>query len=61
MADKMKLIAYLSGGYPTMDKSAEMAKLYVTGGCDAIEFSAPESPYGGRLYRGKDGGGQAAV
>ena len=41
MADKLKLIAYLSGGYPTMDKSVEMAKLYVAGGCDAIEWNFP--------------------
>lgn len=42
----MKLICYLSGGYPTMDKSVEMAMAYVDGGCDAIEWNfPPENPY----------------
>ena len=46
MADTMKLIAYLSGGYPTMDKSVAMAELYVEGGCDAIEWNfPPRNPY----------------
>lgn len=46
MEGRMKLIGYLSGGYPTMDKSVEMAEVYVEGGCDAIEWNfPPENPY----------------
>lgn len=42
----MKLIAYLSGGYPTMDKSVEMAEVYAEGGCDGIEWNfPPRNPY----------------
>lgn len=37
----MKTICYLAGGYPTMEKSVEMAKKYIEGGCDAIEWSLP--------------------
>lgn len=46
MEGRMKLIGYLSGGYPTMEKSAEMAEVYVEGGCDAIEWNFPPvNPY----------------
>lgn len=42
----MKTICYLSGGYPSLEKSYEMAKLYAEGGCDAIEWSLPaKDPY----------------
>jgi tryptophan synthase alpha chain len=43
---EMKTICYLAGGYPTMEKSLEMAALYLKGGCDAIEWSfPPKDPY----------------
>ena len=46
MEKNMKLIAYLSGGYPTMEKSIQMAEAYVAGGCDAIEWNfPPRNPY----------------
>lgn len=42
----MKTICYLSGGYPSMERSFAMAELYVQGGCDAIEWSLPpKDPY----------------
>jgi len=42
----MKAICYLAGGYPTMEKSLEMAELYLQAGCDAIEWSLPpRDPY----------------
>ena len=42
----VKVICYLSLGYPTLEKSIEMADYYVQGGCDAIEVSIPpENPY----------------
>lgn len=42
----MKTICYLSGGYPSMERSYAMAELYVEGGCDAIEWSLPpKDPY----------------
>ncbi len=42
----MKTICYLSFGYPTIEKSIEMAGYYIQGGCDAIEVSIPpKNPY----------------
>lgn len=42
----MKLICYLSNGYPTLNVSIEMAKHYVEAGCDIIEVDFPSSdPY----------------
>lgn len=42
----MKLICYLSNGYPTIEDSVEMAKRYVEAGCDIIEVDFPSSdPY----------------
>ena len=32
----MKLICYLSNGYPSIEASIEMAKTYVEAGCDII-------------------------
>lgn len=37
----MKMIGYLSLGYPTLEKSIEMADIYIEGGCNAIEISIP--------------------
>ena len=31
----MKMIGYLSLGYPTLEKSIEMADIYTEHGCDA--------------------------
>lgn len=42
----MKVICYLPAGYPTIDKTLEIADLYVEGGCDIIEWSIPPiNPY----------------
>ena len=42
----MKLICYLSNGYPTSASSIEMAKYYVEAGCDMIEVDFPSrDPY----------------
>ena len=42
----IKTICYLSFGYPTIEKSIEMAGYYIEGGCDAIEVSIPpKDPY----------------
>lgn len=42
----MKLICYLSNGYPTIDASIAMADRYVAAGCDAIEIDVPaRDPY----------------
>lgn len=42
----MKLICYLSNGYPSIEKSIEMAKNYVDAGCDIIEVDFPsKNPY----------------
>lgn len=42
----MKLICYLSNGYPTIDASIEMAKIYSEAGCDVIEVDFPShNPY----------------
>lgn len=42
----MKTICYLISGYPTMEKSLEMAEVYVQAGCDAIEWCLPpKDPY----------------
>jgi len=42
----MKLICYLSNGYPTIECSIEMAKVYTDAGCDAIEVDFPShNPY----------------
>ncbi len=42
----VKVICYLSFGYPTIEKSIAVAGLYIQGGCDAIEVSIPpKNPY----------------
>lgn len=42
----MKLICYLSNGYPTIEKSVEMARIYAKAGCDVIEVDFPSrNPY----------------
>lgn len=42
----MKLICYLSNGYPTINKSVELAKVYGDAGCDVIEVDFPSrNPY----------------
>jgi tryptophan synthase alpha chain len=42
----VKLICYLSNGYPTIESSVEMAKDYIDAGCDIIEVDFPSSdPY----------------
>lgn len=46
MSMSIKTICYLSFGYPTIEKSIEMAGRYIEGGCDAIEVSIPpKDPY----------------
>ncbi len=37
----MRVIGYLTSGYPTIAKSIETAKAYVEGGCDMLEISIP--------------------
>lgn len=37
----MKMIGYLPLGYPSLEKSIEMADAYIEGGCDGIEISIP--------------------
>lgn len=39
----MKLICYLSNGYPTIEASIRIAKDYVEAGCDIIEVDFPSS------------------
>ena len=47
----VKVICYLSFGYPTIEGSAEMAEYYIKGGCDAIELSIPpKNPYRDSAY-----------
>lgn len=42
----MKLICYLSNGYPTLDDSARIARWYAESGCDLIEIDLPaRDPY----------------
>ncbi len=42
----MKLICYLCNGYPSIENSVEMAKLYADAGCDIIEIDFPSrDPY----------------
>ena len=42
----MKLICYLSNGYPTIESSKTMANDYIEAGCDIIEIDFPSSdPY----------------
>ncbi|MGI6756085.1 MAG: tryptophan synthase subunit alpha [Atopobiaceae bacterium] len=51
----MKLICYLSNGYPSLQASAKMARLYADAGCDAIEIDFPSrDPYlEGELISGR--------
>lgn len=37
----MKLICYLSNGYPTLEESERMAQTYVASGVDTIEIDFP--------------------
>ena len=37
----MRVIGYLTSGYPTIEKSVETARVYVEGGCDMLEISIP--------------------
>ena len=42
----MNLICHLCNGYPSIEKSVEMAKLYEQAGCDIIEIDFPSrNPY----------------
>lgn len=42
----MKLICYLSNGYPDLENSIEMARNYADAGCDVIEIDFPsKNPY----------------
>jgi len=42
----MNLICYLSNGYPSIEKSVEMADMYLENGCDIIEIDFPSrNPY----------------
>lgn len=42
----MKLICYLSNGYPTIEKSIEIARVYTEAGCNVIEVDFPSTnPY----------------
>lgn len=42
----VKTICYLCGGYPSVQRSMEMAEYYIEAGCDAIEVSMPpKDPY----------------
>lgn len=42
----MKLICYLSNGYPTFESSIEMANIYAEAGCDIIQIDFPShDPY----------------
>jgi len=42
----MKLIGYLSNGYPSFKESDELADVYVDAGCDVIEIDLPaRDPY----------------
>lgn len=44
--NNMKLICYLSNGYPTIESSIEMAKIYTEAGCDVFEVDFPShDPY----------------
>ena len=53
----MKMIGYLSLGYPTLEKSIEMADIYTEHGCDAVEISIPgPNP----CYEKLDAGGLSA-
>ncbi len=51
----MKLICYLSNGYPSIDASIQIAKEYVDAGCDVIEVDFPSrDPYlEGELIAGR--------
>lgn len=43
---KTKLICYLSLGYPSLEKSIDIASTYIKGGCDVIEIGWPtDNPY----------------
>lgn len=37
----MRVIGYLTSGYPSIEESVHMAKAYVEGGCDMLEISIP--------------------
>ena len=42
----MKLICYLSNGFPTIEESTKIAEYYAAGGCDIIEIDLPsKDPY----------------
>lgn len=46
----MRMIGYVTSGYPSIDESIEVAGNYIRGGCDMLEISLPlennrESPY----------------
>lgn len=47
----MNVICYLPSGYPTIEKSMQIAQLYVDAGCDAIEWCIPpENAYADPPY-----------
>lgn len=37
----MKLIGYVTSGFPSIEQSIEMAEQYIRGGCDMLEISLP--------------------
>ena len=52
----MRVIGYLTCGYPTIEQSVETAKYYVEGGCDMLEISIPlennrEKPFLAQIMR----------
>lgn len=52
----MRLIGYVTSGYPSVDESMELARQYLQGGCDMLEISLPllenrEAPYLADLMR----------
>lgn len=54
---RVKVICYLSFGYPSIEQSTKMADYYIEGGCDAIEVGIPpkdpyrDSPYLQELFK----------
>lgn len=52
----MRLIGYVTSGYPSVEESMELAEQYLQGGCDMLEISLPllenrEAPYLADLMR----------
>lgn len=52
----MRMIGYVTGGYPSVEGSLEVARNYIRGGCDMLEISLPlennrEAPYLSNLMK----------